>query len=360
VRAAVFRSEGVVAVEERPAPEVVEDDDAVVRVVRAGICGSDLHFFHGKAPMDPGTTMGHEAVGVVDRVGPAVTRVSPGDRVVTSFHIACGACWFCRRGQTGLCEEHRILGGGPFGGDLDGTQAGAVRVPVADVNLLPVPPGVDAERALFVGDVLTTGVYGASLTQAEPDDTVAIVGAGPVGFCLAQALLATGVRRVVALDRDTARLALIASTGAEPVDVRATNPEMALARLTAGRGADIAIDAVGASDAYATARRVQEILQRYKDLQDIIAILGMDELAEEDKVTVSRARKIQRFLSQPFFVAEQFTGLPGKYTPVDETIASFKALCEGEYDHLPEQAFFLVGGIEEAVEQAKQMEASVS
>jgi F-type H+-transporting ATPase subunit beta len=111
-------------------------------------------------------------------------------------------------------------------------------------------------------------------------------------------------------------------------------------------------------DHYATARRVQEILQRYKDLQDIIAILGMDELAEEDKVIVSRARKIQRFLSQPFFVAEQFTGLPGKYTPVDETIASFKALCEGEYDHLPEQAFFLVGGIEEAVEQAKQMEAA--
>jgi F-type H+-transporting ATPase subunit beta len=111
-------------------------------------------------------------------------------------------------------------------------------------------------------------------------------------------------------------------------------------------------------DHYATARRVQEILQRYKDLQDIIAILGMDELAEEDKVIVSRARKIQRFLSQPFFVAEQFTGIPGKYVPIDETIASFRGLCEGEYDHLPEQAFFLVGGIEEAVEQAKSMEAA--
>jgi F-type H+/Na+-transporting ATPase subunit beta len=111
-------------------------------------------------------------------------------------------------------------------------------------------------------------------------------------------------------------------------------------------------------DHYDTARRVQEILQRYRDLQDIIAILGIDELSEEDKVIVSRARKIQRFLSQPFFVAEQFTGLPGKYTPIDETIASFKALCEGEYDHLPEQAFFLVGGIEEAVEQAKKLEAA--
>jgi len=106
---------------------------------------------------------------------------------------------------------------------------------------------------------------------------------------------------------------------------------------------------------YDVARRVQEILQRYKDLQDIIAILGVDELSEEDKVIVGRARKIERFLSQPFFVGEQFTGIPGKYTPVDETIASFKALTQGEYDHLPEQAFFMVGGIEEAQEKAKQL-----
>ncbi len=109
---------------------------------------------------------------------------------------------------------------------------------------------------------------------------------------------------------------------------------------------------------YDVARRVQEILQRNKDLQDIIAILGVDELSEEDKVIVSRARRIQLFLSQPFFVAEQFTGIPGKYVPIDETIASFKGLCEGDYDHLPEQAFLLVGGIEEAVENAKKMEAA--
>ncbi len=109
---------------------------------------------------------------------------------------------------------------------------------------------------------------------------------------------------------------------------------------------------------YDVARRVQEILQRYKDLQDIIAILGIDELSEEDKVIVARARKIQKFLSQPFFVAEQFTGIPGKYVPIEETIASFRGLCEGEYDHLPEQAFLLVGGIDEAVENAKQMEAA--
>src|SRR5207237_520056 len=106
---------------------------------------------------------------------------------------------------------------------------------------------------------------------------------------------------------------------------------------------------------YAVASKVQTILQRYKDLQDIIAILGIDELSEEDKIMVNRARRIQRFLSQPFFVAEQFTGIEGKYTPVDETISSFKALADGEYDHLPEQAFFMVGGIEEAEAKAKEL-----
>jgi F-type H+/Na+-transporting ATPase subunit beta len=106
---------------------------------------------------------------------------------------------------------------------------------------------------------------------------------------------------------------------------------------------------------YDVARQVQETLQRYKDLQDIIAILGVDELSEEDKVIVARARKIERFLSQPFFVAEQFTGIEGKYTPIDETIASFKALVNGEHDDLPEQAFYMVGGIEEAAEQGKKL-----
>ncbi|WP_322766912.1 F0F1 ATP synthase subunit beta [Frankia sp. Cr1] len=108
-------------------------------------------------------------------------------------------------------------------------------------------------------------------------------------------------------------------------------------------------------DHYDVAREVQRILQRYKDLQDIIAILGIDELSEEDKILVNRARRIQRFLSQPFFVAEQFTGIPGKFVPLEETIKSFKKLTEGDYDHLPEQAFFMCGGIEDAEKKAKEL-----
>ena len=108
---------------------------------------------------------------------------------------------------------------------------------------------------------------------------------------------------------------------------------------------------------YMVARETQRILQRYKDLQDIIAILGIDELSEEDRLTVGRARKIQRFLSQPFFVAEQFTGMKGRYVKVEDTIKGFKALCAGEFDDLPEQAFLYVGGIEEAIEKADKMKA---
>jgi F-type H+-transporting ATPase subunit beta len=109
-------------------------------------------------------------------------------------------------------------------------------------------------------------------------------------------------------------------------------------------------------DHYNTAREVQRVLQRYKDLQDIIAILGMDELSEDDKLTVARARKLQRFLSQPFHVAEVFTGSPGKFVSLKDTIKGFKGICAGEYDHLPEQAFYMVGGIEEVIEKAKTLQ----
>jgi F-type H+-transporting ATPase subunit beta len=108
-------------------------------------------------------------------------------------------------------------------------------------------------------------------------------------------------------------------------------------------------------DHFQTARKVQQVLQRYKDLQDIIAILGIDELSDDDKLTVARARKIQRFLTQPMFVAEQFTNTPGKYVPVKETVAGFQAILTGKYDHLPEQAFYMIGTIEEAEAKAKEL-----
>jgi threonine dehydrogenase-like Zn-dependent dehydrogenase len=253
VRAVVFDAVGSVRVAEVPEPRIVAPTDAIVRVTTTAICGSDLHFFHGKAPIDAGEVLGHEAVGIVESVGDGVERVRTGDRVVVSFHIACGRCWFCLRGETSLCDDHAILGAGPFGGGLAGAQAERVRIPAAGFNLLPVPDAVDDERAVFVGDVLTTGVYAADLAHAVEGDAVAVLGIGPVGFCTVQALQAGGVGPVYAVDVDPGRVRLAETTGAIAIDAGHTNPEMALARVTGDRGADVVIEAVGAPSAYETA-----------------------------------------------------------------------------------------------------------
>jgi threonine dehydrogenase-like Zn-dependent dehydrogenase len=253
VRAVVYRGIGRVTVEEVPEPEVEDSRDAVVRVGVSAICASDLHFLHGKAPLDPGDVMGHEAMGVVQSVGSAVERFRPGDRVAVAFHIACGDCWFCRRGQTQLCDEWRMLGGGLFGGELGGTQAELVRVPSADVNLLALPDRIGDEPAVFLGDVLTTGVYGASVAGIEPGDAVAVVGVGPVGHFCVQAARSHGPSELLALDLEPERLALATRFGATAIDVRAHHPHTAVAERTGGRGADVVIEAVGTPQAFASA-----------------------------------------------------------------------------------------------------------
>jgi threonine dehydrogenase-like Zn-dependent dehydrogenase len=253
MRAVVYEDVGRVTVAEVREPVLRDPDDAIVRVRLAAICGSDLHFLHGKAPLEPGEPIGHEAVGVVEAVGPEVRRVAVGDRVAVSFVIACGACWFCRAGQTQLCEDLRTLGAGIFGGGLGGAQAELLRVPHADVNLLALPEDLEDERAIFLGDVLTTGVYAAGVAEVGPGQTVAVVGAGPVGFFAAQAALARGAEAVYVLDVLPDRLALAERVGAVPIDVGARNPQMALAAVTEDRGADVVIEAVGHPSAFETA-----------------------------------------------------------------------------------------------------------
>jgi threonine dehydrogenase-like Zn-dependent dehydrogenase len=245
VRAVVYREPDRVEVADVPEPRIEHPRDAIVRVSLSAICGSDLHFFHGKTPLEPGETMGHEAVGVVERVGDAATGVAAGARVVAAFNIACGECWFCRNVQTQLCEDGRILGAGLFGGALGGAQAERVRVPNADVNLLPLSERIDDERAVFLGDVLTTGYHAAEVAQIRPGETVAVVGAGPVGYLAARAALLHDPAEVIAIDLDPDRLALAADAGVVPVDAGARNPQSAVFERTDGRGADVVIEAVG-------------------------------------------------------------------------------------------------------------------
>jgi threonine dehydrogenase-like Zn-dependent dehydrogenase len=253
VRAVTFEEIGRVSVREVPDARVEEPADAVIRVSIAGICGSDLHFLHGKAPLEPGETIGHEAVGTVAETGSAVREFGPGDRVVAAFNIACGSCWFCRKGETQLCEDFRNLGAGAFGGSLGGAQAELLRVPFADRNLLAVPDDVADEAALFVGDVLTTGWYAAARCGVAEGDAIGVVGFGPVGFSIVQSAMARGAGTVLAFERDALRLELAEHAGARAVDVSTRHPHMAAAEVTDDRGLDVVFEAVGAPPALETA-----------------------------------------------------------------------------------------------------------
>ncbi|MGH2765675.1 MAG: alcohol dehydrogenase catalytic domain-containing protein [Actinomycetota bacterium] len=256
MRGVVYEDVESIGVHDLPDPVIQEPADAVVRVTTAAICGSDLHFYHGKAPLQPGDALGHEGVGVVEEVGSEVAGFSPGDRVVIAFDIACGECWFCARGQHSLCERFRNLGAGTFGGNLGGTQAERVRVPDADTNLLRIPEGMEDERALFVGDILTTGVYGAAIAGIRPGDTVAVIGAGPVGFFAAQAARLHDPAGVIVLDMQADRLTLVERLGLSTINVEERNAQSAVYEVTDGRGADVVIDAVGAVPAWETALSV--------------------------------------------------------------------------------------------------------
>ncbi|HEX9775913.1 MAG TPA: alcohol dehydrogenase catalytic domain-containing protein [Actinomycetota bacterium] len=254
MRAVLFDDVGHIRVGEYPDPVVIDPGDAVVRVSTAAVCGSDLHLLHGRVPgVREGSVLGHEFVGTVEAVGEAVRGFSAGDRVVGSFLIACGSCWFCARRDFNLCEDIRALGYGIFTGDLDGCQAEAVRVPVADVNLHHVPGALTDDQAVFAGDILTTAVYVCERARIEPGDAVAVVGAGPVGLLTAMSARAHEPSEVFVVDLAPDRLQIAASLGATPIDASAVNPVVELQRRTGGRGPDVVIECVGSLKAFDTA-----------------------------------------------------------------------------------------------------------
>src|SRR5256885_5436234 len=198
MRAVTFQEPGRVAIEERPDPEPLAPDDAVVRVDASGVCGSDLHIYHGRVQIEPGFTLGHEYVGTVVAAGDGVTGVSEGDRVLGTFHTACGMCFFCRRGLYQQGDEARVFGHGATLGSLQGTQAELALVPRANLTLRRVPEGLSDGAALFAGDVMGTGYHAVIEAGLRPGDTCAVIGLGPVGLCAVMAARAAGAAHVVA------------------------------------------------------------------------------------------------------------------------------------------------------------------
>ncbi|HET8815485.1 MAG TPA: alcohol dehydrogenase catalytic domain-containing protein [Solirubrobacterales bacterium] len=245
MRAVTFQAPGEVRVEERPDPTIVAADDAVVQVEASGICGSDLHIYHGRVPVEPGFTIGHEFVGTVLEAGEDVEGVAVGDRVLGTFHTACATCASCLRGDYHRCRDGRTFGHGSHLGDLQGAQAELLLVPRANLTLRRVPEGMSAEVALFAGDVMGTGYHAIAHAEMRAGDTVAVLGLGPVGLCAVQAALAGGAVQVFAIDTVSERLAMAERFGAKPLHLTEEEPKKAVRTATEGLGVDVVVDAVG-------------------------------------------------------------------------------------------------------------------
>jgi 2-desacetyl-2-hydroxyethyl bacteriochlorophyllide A dehydrogenase len=256
MRAVTFQAPYEVRVDEVEDPRLKDPGDAIVAVEATGICGSDLHIYHGRVKIEPGFVIGHEFVGTVLAAGDAVTRVAVGDRVLGCFQTACGRCFFCMRGLFHKCDFSRTFGHGAALGDLPGSQAEQVLVPGADLVLRPVPEGMNADVALFAGDVLGTGYHAVVDAGLRPGDSVGVLGLGPVGLCAVQAAIAFGAAQVFAIDSVDARLALAAQFGATPLHLENDDPRAAVRGATEGRGLDVVVDAVGDPRALESAIRL--------------------------------------------------------------------------------------------------------
>ncbi len=227
-----------------------------MRVEATGVCGSDLHIYHGRVQIEPGFTIGHEFVGEVLAAGPDVSRVAVGDQVLGCYCSACGKCFYCRRGDFHKCDHGRVFGHGATLGSLQGAQADQVLVPNANLTLRRVPDGMSSDTALFAGDVMGTGFHAVESTALEEGATAAVLGLGPVGLCAVQAAFARGAAGVVAVDSVPDRLALAESFGATPVHLTEDDVRGRVKELTEGRGTDVTVDAVGHPKAFDMACRL--------------------------------------------------------------------------------------------------------
>jgi alcohol dehydrogenase len=246
MKALVYHGPGKRALEDRPKPAVHEPTDAVVRITSTTICGTDLHILKGDVPtVTDGRTLGHEGVGVIEEAGTAVSTFRPGDRVLISCITSCGRCAFCRKGMYSHCEH----GGWILGNMIDGTQAGYVRIPHADNSLHHVPAGADEEALVMLSDILPTGFECGVLNgRVAPGDTIAIVGAGPIGLATLLTARFYSPAGIIMVDPDLNRLEVARTLGATALV--GGNAVAGIMKLTDGKGVDVAIEAVGIPETF--------------------------------------------------------------------------------------------------------------
>lgn len=240
---------GKFALLEKPKPVLLDERDAIVKVTLASICTSDLHIKHGSVPRAvPGITVGHEMVGVVEAVGPAVRSVRPGDRVTVNVETFCGECFFCKKGYVNNCTDKN--GGWALGCRIDGGQAEYVRVPFADTGLNRIPDGVTDRQALLVGDVLATGYWAARISEITEEDTVLIIGAGPTGICTLLCVMLKKPQRIIVCEKDPGRIRFLREQYPEVLTVTPEECAAFVQANSAHGGADVVLEVAGASSTF--------------------------------------------------------------------------------------------------------------
>ncbi len=244
MNALVYHGPGQKAWEEKPKPVIKEATDAIVRIYKTTICGTDLHIMKGDVPeVIPGRILGHEGVGVIEETGNAVTNFKKGDHVLISCITSCGKCDYCRKGMYSHCQN----GGWILGHLIDGTQAEYVRIPYADTSLYPIPPGADEEALVMLSDILPTGFECGVLNgQVKPGSLVAIVGSGPIGLAALLTAQFYSPAAIIMIDPDDNRLAIAKTFGAtHTINNKTENAVDKINNITDGKGVDTAIEAVG-------------------------------------------------------------------------------------------------------------------
>tara|TARA_B100000700_G_scaffold241315_1_gene268486 strand:- start:7473 stop:8504 length:1032 start_codon:yes stop_codon:yes gene_type:complete len=252
MKALVFHGPGKRRWEDKPRPTLINPTDAVVRITHTTICGTDLHILKGDVPaVTEGRILGHEGVGVVEEVGEGVSNIQVGDEVLISCITSCGRCDYCKRGVYSHCRD----GGWILGHLIDGTQAEYVRIPHADNSLYPLPKEMDRAAAVMLSDILPTGhEIGALNGEVTLGDTVAIVGAGPIGLAALMTSRFYSPARIIMIDPDENRLAMAKQLGA--TDIIAQDPIEAIEKLTGGEGVDVAMEAVGIPETFDICQRI--------------------------------------------------------------------------------------------------------
>jgi alcohol dehydrogenase len=257
MKAVVIKSGGKLGLEDVPKPALLRNDEAIVKVTTAAICGSDLHAKHGLLPgIQPGDVIGHEFVGIVSEVGPSVIRFKPGDRVTAPPAYWCGTCPACRRGDISYCHNGGIYGVGELiSRGYQGAQTSYIRIAYADNCLVPIPDSIPDEQAVLVPDVFQTGYHAAFEGHIGVGDTVVVFGCGPIGLGALISSQLFGPKQVLSVDVRDKRLAVARQYGATVIDARKENVAERIMDLTHGEGADVAIEAVGIPDVFLQALR---------------------------------------------------------------------------------------------------------